>query len=164
MHLQASWVEMDERHGELLQQVKSLKASLRRAGAHDEDAYQHDVQDYKKSPELFDRYGDPVRPAESLKAMWPEIGLPPPTDPRLVKCVIHLNMAPEELAFHVEVDDAFDQARISWWRQAGLGPHCLQTLCRSHRVSMAVKQFRGLFVVLYIVLAESTTLSPHTHL
>lgn len=106
MHLQASWVEMDERHGELSQQVNSLKASLRRAGAHDEDAYQHDVQDYKKSPELFDRHGDPVRPAESLKAMWPEIGLPPPTDPRLVKCVIHLGMAPEELAFHVSTLNA----------------------------------------------------------
>jgi len=56
------------------------------------------------------------------------------------------------LRCHVEVDDAFDQARISWWRQADLGPHCLQTLCRSHRVSIAVKQLRGLFVVLYIVL------------
>ncbi|KAL0025026.1 hypothetical protein WJX77_012563 [Trebouxia sp. C0004] len=33
--------------------------------------------------------------------MWPEIGLPPPTDPRLVKCVVHLNMPLEELAFHV---------------------------------------------------------------
>ncbi len=81
---------------------------------------QHNVQDYKKSPELFDRHGDPVRPAESLKAMWPETCLPPPTDPRLVKCVIHFNMECQLLRCHVEVDDAFDQARISWWRQADL--------------------------------------------
>ncbi len=101
MHLQATWQQMDGRQEELTQQVKSLKASLRRAGAHDEEAYRHDIQEYEKSCEVFDRYGEPVRPAESLKAMWPEIGLPPPTDPRLVKSVVHLNMQPEELAFHV---------------------------------------------------------------
>ena len=92
---------MNGRHEELLQQVTFLKASLRRAGAHDEEAYRHDVQEYQQSCQVLDRYGDPVKPAESLKAMWPQIGLPPPTDPGLVKSVVHLNMQPEELAFHV---------------------------------------------------------------
>ena len=101
MHLQASWEQMTGQQEELSHQVEMLKASLRRAGAHDEDAYRHDIQDFHNPPEVFDRYGKPVTPAESLKAMWPEIGLPPPTDPRLVKCVIHLNTKPEELAFHV---------------------------------------------------------------
>ncbi|KAL0024946.1 hypothetical protein WJX77_005206 [Trebouxia sp. C0004] len=47
---EASWRKMSGRHEELLQQVKCLNASLRRAGAHDEDAYRHDIQDYKTSP------------------------------------------------------------------------------------------------------------------
>ncbi len=101
MYLQATWQRMDGRHEELSQQVKSLKASLSRAGAHNEEAYRHDIQEYEKSCEVFDQYGEPVRPANSLKAMWPKIGLPPPTDPRLVKSVVHLNMQPQELAFHV---------------------------------------------------------------
>jgi len=101
MHLQVTWQQMNGRHEELLQQMKSLKASLRRAGAHDEEAYRNDIQEYNKCCEVFDRYGDPVRLAQGLEAMWPQIGLPPPTDPRLVKSVVHLNMQPEELAFHV---------------------------------------------------------------
>ncbi|DBB16866.1 TPA: hypothetical protein ACH3X3_015102 [Trebouxia sp. C0006] len=98
---EVTWQQMNGRHDELLQQMKSLKASLRRAGAHDEEAYRNDIQEYNKCCEVFDRYGDPVRLAQGLEAMWPQIGLPPPTDPRLVKSVVHLNMQPEELAFHV---------------------------------------------------------------
>lgn len=99
-HLQASWQQMNRRHEELLEQVKILKARLSRMGALDEDAMRNDIQDYKSCPEVFDRYGNPVRVAESVRAMWP-CGLPPPTDPRLVKSVVKLNMPPEELAFHV---------------------------------------------------------------
>ncbi|KAL0033073.1 hypothetical protein WJX79_001401 [Trebouxia sp. C0005] len=97
---EASWQQMNRRHEELLEQIKILKARLSRMGALDEDAMRNDIQDYKSCPEVFDRYGNPVRVAESVRAMWP-CGLPPPTDPRLVKSVVKLNMPPEELAFHV---------------------------------------------------------------
>ena len=55
------------------------------------------------------------------------------------------------LRWHVEVDDTFDQARVSWWRQADFGPHCLQTLCGSHRVPILVKYLRRFLVFPYIM-------------
>ncbi len=132
---------MDGRHEELSQQVNSLKASLRRAGAHDEDAYRHDIQEYKKSPELFDRYGDPVRPAESLKAMWPNSGLPPPTDPRLVKSVIHLSMPPEELAFHVSTPFSFGFFVVFYilalFLLAFTAPSSVKTLCMLYDIPLS---------------------------
>ena len=55
------------------------------------------------------------------------------------------------LRLHVEVNDRFDQARVSWWRQANLGPHCLQALSWFHRVPIPVKHLTGLLVFLYIM-------------
>ncbi|KAA6427066.1 MAG: hypothetical protein FRX49_02823 [Trebouxia sp. A1-2] len=100
-HLQASWQRMNGRHEELLQEIQALKANLSRAGALDQDAYMHDIQDHKNCSEVFDRYGEPVRLAESVMAMGRSHGLPPPTDPSLVRSIIRLNMPPEQLAFHV---------------------------------------------------------------
>ncbi|KAL0038202.1 hypothetical protein WJX79_007975 [Trebouxia sp. C0005] len=98
---EASWQRMNGRHEELLQEIQALKANLSRAGALDQDAYMHDIQDHKNCSEVFDRYGEPVRLAESVMAMGRSHGLPPPTDPSLVRSIIRLNMPPEQLAFHV---------------------------------------------------------------
>lgn len=52
---------------------------------------------------------------------------------------------------HVEVHDTLDEARVSWWGQANLGPHCLQTLRESDRVPIAVKHLTAFVVLLYII-------------
>lgn len=55
------------------------------------------------TPPSFMVNGSVIGPAESLRTLWPDLTIPPPTHPSLVRVVIPLDMRPEELGVMVSL-------------------------------------------------------------